>query len=1454
MTLRAVLDWQNQDSTEDLNSRFTALFTKGVITGGTVVPVVGDLQVSLQPFTALSNDGMLVTNDTSTVFDIPLDQTNVIALHAKHVVGDAAVLELVAVEISIFNGLVNKADYVVFGTVLTVSPAAEVVESDISYALREMQDKRARDKVRGQVEIITDLPSDPNFNVYGDIYVVYMGVGSAPNLYAWDGIQWVNITGANAVAVALDKHRNNLDTTEMYTGEPEDEIGRLHLSNYKFIAAMGSYGTPGYEPLSLTYPFNRYVTELDPRIPTQDQSDALIGSDGSPSATNKYVTQEYFVATPTLHSFTSSILALTPDIGIYGPFYVGTGVVDSANAYFSLLDYTENKGYLNSSGFPCKINAVYKSVTPTFVKLDPSTDPLVDAYGFYNGTSLWLGVDITVDTSSRLVYGKKAYLKTLNHGFPILPTPNYEIINGTLLYTIANIKGRSFDEVVPDNEQNINLRSDLDNLSAYIGSVLETNVVAANEDFIRLAPVFPDTFQKNIGVDYTFSFENTILSNFEYNSTTGIIHYFSAVNLSLVVVGDIFIDAEGNHFKVTAVDDVLKDVTLSEMDSISYPAIVRGAYPEYVVTSVDGSIIQSVIFTFINPSLSLVSFTYTASTGIVQYGSAVNLSSVTVGNLFRDGGGTKYLITSVDDPNNRLVIVNTQTGVYPTSINNSVGSYLDGSCWINNNPRDLLLSEMKFNFGAEFVPINKLVRKTDEYSLAGTELTPGQIAFGIVRPDNRFDPRIVFYGSWENYKNSSGETYTRNTDGVGKFVVTGYFTDVFLVMRRRQYTSSIAVYINSTSPTTVDPSIGGIVSSNLESLAGPKHNLVKLNSTSLSSTMPTTITGKLPGTATVDSFDVYGFVFVRANTSALFESGKAFESAKVVRRDMPNVITVDTMPYDYRGGRLVYAVDNNTYLRTITNLTDMDSNGSPSGTWASYTVTITTGSSKLASYSVNDIVILYASTASKTICRVTGVNTTLGTLTVDQTGSGTVSVIHVCSTNSVVPLPTQEAQIARYILPDDFINHTPSDLEYIHQSDRFVVGKDGLTVISGQSVLVTDVSIIGSKKAIQIQDGSAGKLRFNVLATRMDVLCVNAAAATIYVSIDGSPEYAYTISAGAQRKNIFSNARYQTHEVSIRVITGNFSIGELLLFGPQRAYLTDRFPNEVADISQIAAYRAFDPTAVANTLPSFMPPIGSVFREASVNMTYVNVTGGVGTAWAVTTDYSKTLFGNYIYTDLENSYAEFYFLGSCCEIQHVIGPDHGISSVYVDGIPTTTLDAYSAAYGRKNCVLTGLSYGVHRMLIQAPVHINGVGKNASSSGYKLALTGFYECNDNTVGLLSYSISKYGVYSSLADIRVFNPLDMTPLDPSTQITDALSRSAKVSLTVGTKQVIVTLAQPYVDSDYIVIPSMINTVDSLLQFQPPIVTAQSASSFTLTWNVPLPTSNYVLQYYTKTLDVG
>jgi hypothetical protein len=1460
--LKAILDWANQDSTQDLNSRFEALFTKGVLTGGTIAPITGQTQISLLPFTAMSKDGMLVVNDEATVINIVLDQTNIIAVHAKHLIGEPAILEIVSIEASIFNGLAEKDYYVVFGAVTTISPATEIDETDISYSLREMQDKRTRDKIRGMVNSVGELPSDPNFNLYGDLYVVYSGVGQAPNIYAWDGINWINITGAAAIAIALDKHQRNLDS-DLYPSDPVAEQGRLHLTNYQSIAALGSYGIPGHEP-STPYPFNRYVTQLDPRIPTTDQSAALVGSDGLPSTDNKYVTEEYPVAQPTILAQGAVYQYIKLDKFLHGPVYVGRGAINSANVYFSLLDATLNRGYLNTSNVPILIIAVYKQIIPTVVELNPFTD--ADEFGFYNGPDLWLGLSNAANSSSRLVYGRKQFLKNVDRGFPVLPTPTYEIINSTLLSTIANIKGRNFDEIVPTDEQNINLRSDINSISSYLGSVLETNVVATNEDFIRLSSTFPE-FEKNVGVDYKYVFKNEIQSQFSYDTTTGLINYYSIVDLSGVTVGDLFIDAAGNKYEVWAVGT--STVNIKNIGLLTYPDIVRGAYPESVDLTpyayVDGSIISIAdgVVTFENTSL--VSYSWVYSSGWVQYSLPVVLTSVSVGDLFRDGGGTKYLITAVDTANYRISIVSTQTGLAPLTINTSVGNSLDGSTWINNNPRDVLYSEMKFNFGNEFIPIKRLVRKTDEFSQPDNE-----VSFGIVRHDNRFEPRIIFYGSWENYETNSGETYVRNINGNAKFIVSGYFNNVFVVMRRRTNTGNIAVSVNGINDSVVDPTASNTISSDVAGLAGPRFNVVKLNSTLLDDLIPSSVSCSI-GTG-VDSFDIYGFIFYRTVpaatiftpfATAMFESGRAFESAKIIRREMPDdTIVVDNATYQSRGGRLVYAALTNSYSRVINSLTDMDSNGTPRGTWVGNIITIIDSGGKLSSYNVNDVIIVNEQGPfySK-ICRIVSIGTS--SITVDltpATSGATVNLLHVCSTDSNVPLPDQEDLIARYILPDDFINHTPTDLEYLHQSDRFVIGKDGLTVLSGQSVLVTDVNVIGSKKAVQIQQGSSGTIRFNVLATRLDLLCVNNAAATVYVSIDGSPDYLYSFTNQIQRRNIFSNARYQSHEVTIKAVTGNFSIAEMFLYGPKKPEFTS-FPNEVADISQVAYYQPSQ--AILTSAPNVYPT-GSVFKEASANISFLNSVSGTGNNWSVAQNFTKSPFyGNYISTDKEGAYIEFYIFNTGFELQYITGPDHGRFNVFIDGVDLAVVsgvtivdsgysggyvEGYAATYNRKNIAAYGLSDGFHK--ITAKISTPRV-KNGSSSGYRMAFTGFYEANHNT--RLCYGINSYGVYTSVVDIRKFNAVDFDPLDPTVQKTETMSKAGKVNLNIGTTSLVVTLAEPYLDTDYIVTPCLVNMVDPYPLYQSLLLVAQTASSFTLAWNVPTPNGNYSIHYYTRTTDV-
>lgn len=58
------------------------------------------------------------------------------------------------------------------------------------------------------------------------------------------------------------------------------------------------------------------------------------------------------------------------------------------------------------------------------------------------------------------------------------------------------------------------------------------------------------------------SFNNTGLTNFTYNSLSGVIAYASAVNLSAVIPGHYFSDSAGILFKILAVDDANNEITL----------------------------------------------------------------------------------------------------------------------------------------------------------------------------------------------------------------------------------------------------------------------------------------------------------------------------------------------------------------------------------------------------------------------------------------------------------------------------------------------------------------------------------------------------------------------------------------------------------------------------------------------------------------------------------------------------------------------------------------------------------------------------------------------------------------------------------------------------------------------------------------------------------------------------
>jgi len=1335
MAITAVLKYQNADSTQDLNSRFEALFQRGVLTGGTITVVSGSLEVDVQPLTAFSDDGMLVTSDGAERVTIPLDQTNIISLFAQYVTAGAPVLEIRVNEASVFNGLIDRDFHIVIGAVTTASPATEVTITDISYALRERQDRREELTLRGRLISSSLLPVDPNFNFPGDSYIIAPGGAVIPAIYSWDGSSWVDITATAGIISDLALHRANLFPNE------------IHMTDDQADAATGSSGSPSA--------VNRFVTEADTRLPTQPENDALIGSTGAPSSTNKYITEEYPVTAPEILPFPAPPGGIIL-IGVAAtPVFVGTGATLSEIKYFNLLDFTIERGYVNTSGIAPKVIGTFKDVFLA-APLVPSVD--ANSEGYFTG-NLYLSVDNVIDTPVRLIYGKKTTLKAVLKDFAITVDTGDDVVPGEAVQRIANIKGRDFDIDTPTAEQNINLRLDLDGLSAYTGSVLETNVIAGNEDFARLAddPILGPSFVKNLGVDNVFTFEN----------------------------------------------------------------------------------------------LSLVSFAYTPATGVIQYGGIVGLSFVNVGDLFTDGSGVTFEVIAVDDGGNNVTIVSRDTGSFPQSVNASVGTSLDGSTKVNFNPRDLLLAEMKFSSGSEIIKTPEISRIVDEFSRPD-----GLVGFGITRFDFRFEPRLVFYGSWENHTTTNQERYVRNP-ATGRFEVTGYFTELVVLMRRKTFSPALNIKINNISPATVITTTAlGTVNAAVGASTGAKYHRVVIAS-GMTSGQPNHVRADITA-ITADTLDIFGFEFIRdSNSSGFLESGRAFDNARIVPRDTQDIaVPVFQLAPLQRGGRLVYSVASQTFGTAIFTMADLDENSIPAGTVGATTsqITITTGVAKLANYRVGDVIQLISVGLIETR-RIASIASPLVTMDAATAFVPTtvVSFRHIASTDLTVPNVGQEEFMTRLVLLEEFINYTPADLRTPDARDRVVVSHDGHTILAAKDAVITASDVSGNRAAFQVQTATSGDVRITTICTRLDILAVNGSAATVGITVDGSTSFTLAFAAGSARRTIMFNARYQSHEIVMSPISGNLSISEIFLFGPFKPFLAET-PNEIADLNRVARFVASSDLFVAarNIFPT-----GGIFYEATQNISYLNGTG-TGTNWTVVENFAKSIYGQYVAADREAASLEFYFLGTCFELQFISGPDHGTFKVQVDGTQLESaggtiigdytgneVDAYTAVYGRRNIGIEGLTFGYHKITANVKAART---KNGASTGFFIAFNGYYVGNEE--GYLAIGRDREGVFTSTVDLRNFVPLDLTQLPDEVGV--STSKAAKVAIGAGLTSIAVVYPEPYVDNNYVVMATFSNTVDAFPTFQSIVISAQSSTGFTATWNNGTATANYVLAYYTNVLE--
>ena len=387
MTLQGTFRFQNPDSTQDMNDRWSFLFGRGIFDGGVVTPVSGQLQVTTSAFKAVGFDGMMVEDSSTATHTVVDGVSNFVVARAKYNTSGSPILSYEVMDTSTFNQDEDKNFLIVFARIDVPALASEVTTTDINLGVRDEVSSLARDSFRGIFATSALLPS-AELSVLGDWVIITQGA-DVPEVHVWNTIAWINATPATSIQTELTNHRNDVFSDE------------VHLTNNEADAVAGSSGTPSGT--------NLFVTEADTRLPAQGENDALVGTQGAPSTGNPYVSSAHVIAVPAETEFGSAPApANRITIASGTAYYTGTDVTGTAHQWFAAYNQAVNtKGVLrNSAAQAITITGIFTDGSMT-TELDPSTNGSVDSDGFFNGTDLFGKTDNNIDSGFRLSFGVK---------------------------------------------------------------------------------------------------------------------------------------------------------------------------------------------------------------------------------------------------------------------------------------------------------------------------------------------------------------------------------------------------------------------------------------------------------------------------------------------------------------------------------------------------------------------------------------------------------------------------------------------------------------------------------------------------------------------------------------------------------------------------------------------------------------------------------------------------------------------------------------------------------------------------------------------------------------------------------------------------------------------------------------------------------------------------------------
>jgi hypothetical protein len=763
----------------------------------------------------------------------------------------------------------------------------------------------------------------------------------------------------------------------------------------------------------------------------------------------------------------------------------------------------------------------------------------------------------------------------------------------------------------------------------------------------------------------------------------------------------------------------------------------------------------------------LVSFTYAPATGVVTYASAVVLGSVVAGHVFIDGSNVEFKVTAIGV--NQVTIVGRDLSI-PLTIDVTQPSNISGSIKPDNNPRKLNLANLDCIVGRERIMSRVL-------EVAPNDFLPetGSIGYAIQSPlhDLNFrEPRVRFYGSWQN--RLSGTQSRVVATNIARMLITGFFTDLKLLMDIGNTSPSVTIKVDGVQVGgPLDLSRGGFVSNAFISVNDVQMQQVTVAS-GLLDQVPHTV--ELIITNAVGDFIVYGVDMIRASASnTLILPGRCFVQSDLYKLDTIQAPSTPATGVQRRGTVVKRLIDRALTLVTSSYaMSDLDgSSNIPAGVATSGfpNFSVLTGLTKFAYYKAGDVVKLITA-SSEEVLQISSIPTPGNIIfTSNIAGSGSAVLFHIASTVGPPLDPTRE--YVRFAPMDLGIGQTTDfSLDFTVPGNRTFTLDDGTTSVAGQNVKYVSAGIEGVDNALQLV--SAGSvLRIRAVCSQMDILVANNAALNASITIDGCPAFIRLVGGvGLQRVTILTNARYQSHEITITNAAGVDFAG-LILHEPTTSTIPQG--TVLSTQNELARYLVSQSTN-GNVLPT-----GTVAIDPMTNGgVFVDSSGTGSVNWTASLDFTKnTAFGKYITTDRANAYFEYTFIGDGFEIEYFSGPDQGKARLLLDttvlnnvnfptaflknvDVSTGEVDMYSATVTRNKLVVANLPANKHTIQMQVQ---NPRVKNGASTGFLINVGTFYEVNSS--GSLSVTPSEsfrkdffYGL-DTLRDERNFDSGAVAP---------------------------------------------------------------------------------------------